>query len=241
MKREPVRTILLYILTFVLIFLVVFLIHFVITYDKGLSKKTGTCVFESNTSEFNYFMSDNQMMSLCDGYNDINVKVDVGGKTVNVKATIYNGDDHVVGEKDGLYINGNKVASDTYTSGFSNLFVFGDILYVLNSNDNLTDLFVYSGDGEQIYDLSSVLSQANISDKAFEVIAETDNSFNTIITNAHLDSKSFKFDETGFTFNSDIGRECNVNEIYSGSNYKVNYSNNEFGNPTFVNYVECRK
>ena len=195
------------------------------------------CIFQVSVLEYNQIMN-GQNTSICNGYNELNINdVIINGQTIEIKAIIFNGSNHNLNENEGLFIGGKRVLTETYNQYKSNLNLVNNLLYIVSKNENAINVQAFNG-VDIIYDLNKTLAELKIADQVFNLLAQTDSTINPILTTNNIDQNSLTFDKTGFTFNSDIKKQC-IPGQNKGTTYKIVYINGVFNAPSPTGVVAC--
>ncbi len=250
MKGEKARLIIIYILIAVIIGLVGYLIYnfFMNTNDENDditdpaaitdSIITEDCTFEVTSNDYSTIIN-GQTSNICGGFNKLVINdIVLDGKNMDVSVIYYNGDSINGNNNAGFYIDDKRVVKNASKKFVNHIGVFDNKLFIFSPNDGKPNVVVYNSLGERIYDLETALAQAKISDPAFTELAKTNTSLDTTLKNSSINSATFNFEPTGFTFSTDAKNECKVGEII-GSTYSVAFSGNDFTLPQFVSYVNC--
>lgn len=224
------RTIIMYILTFIVIGLISFLIYFMITFKENTIRKE--CILHVDINILNSILDRNLTGNLCHGYNQINTDVSLQNNTLKLKTIIYNGDNHKQTDEEGIYLNDKKIISNP-NSSTNKFFKTSELLYLLTPDNN--NLLVFSSSGEKIYNLQNSLNKNTLIDQNLTKVMQAE----TRVTFDMIDIDSFVFDDSGFSFNTSIKKECPGNITSKGSIYRVNYNSQTFQNPTYVSDVPC--
>lgn len=246
--KNKIRMLIIYFLMLLVFALVGYLIYFVMTYESPSESKvekdtyseekfevTSECTYEITMSDFNNFANGKSTLDLCDEYNKFNVSgVNLENKKLNIELIYYNGATSGI-DDEGVFINKERVINNLAKDHLLNLGVFDNVLYIKTFTDSTVDVMAYNSYGTEVYRLSKSLSETPITDAVFKDLSLE----NTSLNNTNIDSNSFVFGTGGFSFNSDIKKECLDGQLYKGSTYKVNYIDGTFSNPTFVNNVGC--
>ena len=102
------------------------------------------------------------------------------------------------------------------------LYVIDNKLFILDNNDK-SNVTVYSKEYAKIYDLKETLDTLKLSEPAFT---------NVLVSSDIINPNSFVFNPNNFTFETQQETETGVQP---GSTYQVNFTNEDFENPTLVN------
>lgn len=154
------------------------------------------------------------------GYSRYNVTgLSLGGQTLNV-SIIYT--DQEDGNKAGIYVNNRRAT--TIVNNVTNIKfgVFDDKLFILDNNNNESNVLVFAGDSTKVYDLKETLESSEITDPVL----------NQVISSTTINPNSFSFTATNFTFQAQMTDSSN--QVVAGSRYQVTFTGNEFSKPTFV-------
>lgn len=242
MNREKKQFIFIYIL---LIILVILLIALTFSVLNNAPKKTNIspgsvkslnvnpypntnpkCIFNVSLEDYN-----NLAKAGCQGgytqYNIDNVTLD----NTKLKITVVSSDKNQ--KKAGIIINDKKVLSKVYNVAAVKFYITGSKLFILDTNNNKTELLAVNRDGKVIYSLQKVLTEEKIKDKAF-----TKNGNKKSISSSDLNPSSISLAEGQFTFQT-TSNACAEGKEVSGSTYKVTYKNDVFSTPKFEDYVKC--
>ena len=152
------------------------------------------------------------------GYSRYNVTgLSLGGQTLNV-SIIYTDQD---GNKAGIYVNDRRAT--TIVNNVTNIKfgVFDDKLFILDNNNNESNVLVFASDSTKVYDLKETLESSSITDPAL----------NQVLSSSTINPNSFNFTATNFTFQAQITSD---NQTLTGSTYQVTFTGNEFSKPEFV-------
>ena len=152
------------------------------------------------------------------GYSRYNVTgLSLGGQTLNV-SIIYTDQD---GNKAGIYVNDRRAT--TIVNNVTNIKfgVFDDKLFILDNNNNESNVLVFASDSTKVYDLKETLESSEITDPVL----------NQVLSSSTINPNSFNFTATNFTFQAQITSD---NQILAGSTYQVTFTGNEFSKPEFV-------
>ncbi len=247
MKGEKIRLVIIYILIAVIIGLVGYLIYnFFINKDEEKTSPatvtenviTEDCTFDVTSGDYSAIIN-GQTSNICGGFNKFTINdVVLDGKNIDVSVIYYNGNITSDDDRTGMYIDDKRVVKNASKDYLNHIGVFDNKLFIFSPNDGKPNVVVYNSLGERVYDLETALAQAKITDPAFAEIAKTNTSLDTTLKNSSINSSSFNFGPTGFTFNTNGKSECQAGEII-GSTYNVAFSGNNFVAPQFVSYVNC--
>lgn len=237
MKGEKNKLILIYVLMFLVIILIVALTFVILNSTKKDTNKevqanntptveinpypevSKECTFDITLAQYNSLTGPN-----CKGgytrYNITNISVD--GKNLNT-VIIYSDQN---GNKAGLYLNNKKVLSKVNNPANIKMGLFDTKLFILDNNNNESNVLAYSSDATKLYDLKEILAEAKITDPAFQNLA------NQTISSKTIDPNGFTFNADNFTFKTQTVDA--TNQIVTGSTYKVSFTNENFTKPTFV-------
>ena len=232
MKGEKSKVILVYVLTLLVIGLIVALTLVILNSNEkeenhsSSANNTPTvdvnpfpniseeCTFNFTLDEYNALTGPRCK----NGYSRYNVTgLSLGGQTLNV-SIIYTDQD---GNKAGIYVNDRRAT--TIVNNVTNIKfgVFDDKLFILDNNNNESNVLVFASDSTKVYDLKETLESSSITDPAL----------NQVLSSSTIDPNSFNFTATNFTFQAQITSD---NQILAGSTYQVTFTGNEFSKPEFV-------
>lgn len=153
------------------------------------------------------------------GYSRYNVTgLSLGEQTLNVSIIYTDQEDD---NKAGIYVNDRRAT--TIVNNVTNIKfgVFDDKLFILDNNNNESNVLVFASDSTKVYDLKETLESSSITDPAL----------NQVLSSSTIDPNSFNFTATNFTFQAQITSD---NQILAGSTYQVTFTGNEFSKPEFV-------
>lgn len=154
------------------------------------------------------------------GYSRYNL-TDINLGNNNLEVVIIYSDKN--GAKSGLYINKTRVVSKVDNLLNIRLGIFDNKLFLLDKNNNEANVLVYNSNSENIYSLKDTLDEIKISDPNFQAVSTDPISTKTI------DPNSFQFTPTYFSFKT---RLINNNQTIAGSQYIVNFTGEDFSDPT---------
>ena len=233
MKGEKSKVILVYVLMLLVIGLIVALTFVVLNSNQKeenhSSSANNTPTVDVNTypniSEectFNLTLDEYNALTgpRCkNGYSRYNVAgLSLGGQTLNVSIIYTDQEDD---NKAGIYVNDRRAT--TIVNNVTNIKfgVFDDKLFILDNNNNESNVLVFASDSTKVYDLKETLESSSITDPAL----------NQVLSSSTIDPNSFNFTATNFTFQAQITSD---NQILAGSTYQVTFTGNEFSKPEFV-------
>ena len=237
MKGEHSKIILVYILMLLVVGLVIAL-TFVILNNNSNDEHNESTANNRPTVDVNPYpniSSECTFILTLDEYNALTgpmckggySRYDVTGLNIDgkeLKAIVIYSDQN--GNKAGLYINDRK--NITKIDNVSNIKfgVYDNKLFVLDNNNNESNVLAFTSDSTKVYDLKESLESSKISDPAFQ------NYGNATITSSNVDPASFVFTDANFTFKTKLVDSSN--QTISGSTYQVTFSGKDFSKPTFV-------
>lgn len=233
MKGEKSKVILVYILMLLVIGLIVALTFVVLNSNEKEEEHESPAITTPkvdvnpypNISEactFNLSMAEYNAITgpKCkNGYSRYNVTdLSVGGQTMNV-AVIYTDQE---GNKAGIYVNDRRAT--TVVNNVTNIKfgIFDDKLFILDNNNNESNVLVFANDSTKVYDLKETLESSKITDPAL----------NQVLSSTTINPNSFSFTTTNFTFQAQMTDSSN--QVVNGSKYQVTFTGNEFSKPTFL-------
>lgn len=233
MKGEKSKVILVYVLMLLVIGLIVALTFVVLNSNQKeenhSSSANNTPTVDVNTypniSEectFNLTLDEYNALTgpRCkNGYSRYNVAgLSLGGQTLNVSIIYTDQEDD---NKAGIYVNDRRTT--TIVNNVTNIKfgVFDDKLFILDNNNNESNVIVFASDSTKVYDLKETLESSSITDPAL----------NQVLSSSTINPNSFNFTATNFTFQAQL---TNDNQILAGSTYQVTFTGNEFSKPEFV-------
>lgn len=233
MKREKSKVILVYVLMLLVIGLIVALTFIVLNSNKK-EENHSTSANNTPTVDVNPFpnISEECTFNLAldeynvltgpkckNGYSRYNINgLSLGGQTINV-SVIYTDQE---GNKAGIYINDRRAT--TVVNNVTNIKfgIFDDKLFILDNNNNESNVLVFASDSTKVYDLKETLDSSEI----------TDPILNQVLSSTTINPNSFNFTATNFTFQAQMTDSSN--QILAGSTYQVTFTGNEFSKPTFI-------
>ena len=237
MKGEKSKIILVYILMLLVVGLVIAL-TFVILNNNSNDEHNESTTNNRPTVDVNPYpniSSECTFILTLDEYNALTgpmckggySRYDVTGLNIDgkeLKAVVIYSDQN--GNKAGLYINDRK--NITKIDNVSNIKfgVYDNKLFVLDNNNNESNVLAFTSDSAKVYDLKESLESSKISDPAFQ------NYGNATITSSNVDPASLVFTDANFTFKTKLVDSSN--QTISGSTYQVTFSGKDFSKPTFV-------
>ena len=173
------------------------------------------CTFDLTISEYNALTGP----GCKNGYSRYNLTdVTLGDSTLDV-VIIYTDLD---GNKAGIYVDDKRattIVDDVTNIKFG---IFDEKLFILDKNNGESNVFAYSVDSLQIYNLKETLSDLNI----------TDTLTNAVVTSQTIDQDSFSFSASEFTFTVQISDDAG--QVITGSTYRVTFSGEVFADPEVV-------
>lgn len=230
--KEKGKLILIYVLMFLVIVLIVALTFVVLnntSKEKNQSFKANNtptvdvnpypeisdeCTFNLTLNEYNALTGP----KCKGGYSRYNVTgLTINEKTINL-VIIYSDEN---GTKEGLYVNDSRKANITDVANIK-LGIFDNKLFILNKNNNESNVLVYANDSTKLYDLKETLDSKKILDPILSVN----------ITSKTIDPNSFNFTDNNFTFKTKLVNDANQ-DVY-GSTYQVNFTKNNFSDPVAI-------
>lgn len=237
MKREKNKVILIYSLMILVVALIVALTFTIINNPSKKVPKESTanvtptvdvnpyptineeCTFSLTLNEYNGITGP----KCKGGYSRYNITgIALEGKKINI-SVIYTDQE---GNKSGLYVNDQKATTKVDDLARIKLGIFDNKLFILDNNDNASNVLVYDKDQIKVYDLKETLEENKISDPAFQ------NAETKTISNKTIDPNSFNFTAGNFTFKTRLIDA--MDQVISGGVYKVTFSGNDFSKPVFV-------
>ena len=178
------------------------------------------CTFDLTLDEYNALTGP----KCKNGYSRYNISnIQIGGQTIPV-TVIYTDLD---GNKAGLYVKDKRATTKMDNVTNVKFGIFAEKLFVLDTNNNESNVLVYSKESLKLYDLKETLESLKITDPAFTNLNDS------TISSKTIDPASFNFSNTEFTFKTQTIDSSN--QIISGSTYKVTFNEDKFNNPEFVN------
>ena len=237
MKGEKSKIVLIYILMLLVIALVVALTFVILNNNSKQESKESSATTTptvdvnpypniSDICTFNLSLSDYNALTgpgCKGGYSRYNVTdITLEGQPINV-VVIYSDQN---GNKAGLYINDHRFGTKVDNVTNFKLGIFDNKLFILDTNNNESNVLVFKSDSTKVYDLKEALSSAKISDPAFQTLADP------VISSKTIDSSGFSFGANSFTFKTQAN---NAGQVINGSTYQVNFNGDEFSKPTFIN------
>lgn len=247
MKGEKIRVIIIYVLVIVIIALVGYLIYnFFINNKEDNTKKeevkvsdiASECTFGVTSADYNAVVNGNNS-NLCGGLNKLKINdIILSGTQMNVEVNYYNGNVNAEDEKMGFYINGKRILKLASNGNRNNIGVFDNKLFIFTADKDKPNVVVYDNNGTKVYDLQTALAGAKISDPAFVEIAKTNQNLDVVVKNSSINTNSFSFGPTEFTFATAVSDNCQPGTNI-GSNYKVTFSGNNFSVPEFISFNVC--
>ena len=249
MKRGKIKVVIIYLLVLVLICLVSYLIYFINNTKQEPTQKPqeesqtiieevdevpDKCIFDVTLEQFNTLSSNPSSIALCEGKNKINISdVTLNNETADIYSYYYNGETTEIDNTIGIYLNDLKIVSGNKNT----IGVFNNLVFIKNTT-KYTNVLVFDNNAQNIYNLENVLTQTPIEDPVFTEMNKTNQNINTKVSLENIDSNSFNFQQTEFTFNTTLGT-CVEGQMFKGSTYKVTFNEGTFTNPTFVQNVNC--
>lgn len=232
MKGEKNKVILVYVLMLLVIGLIVALTFVVLNSNKK-EENHSSSANDTPTVDVNQFpnISEECTFNLAldeynaltgprckNGYSRYNVTgLSLNGQTINV-SVIYTDQ---AGNKAGIYVNDRRattVVNDVTNIKFS---VFDNKLFILDNNNNESNVLVFASDSTKVYDLKETLESSSITDPAL----------NQVLSSSTINPNSFNFTAANFTFQAQLTSD---NQVLAGSTYQVTFTGNEFSKPEFV-------
>ena len=233
MKEEKGKLILVYVLMLLVIGLIVALTLVVLNNNPKNENKavkndhapkidvnpypeiSAECTFNLTIDEYNALTGP----KCKNGYSRYNISnANIDGKNMLV-TVIYN---DLEGDKMGLFVNDRRVSNIVTNVTNYKVYVIDNKLFILDNNDK-SNVTVYSKEYAKIYDLKETLDTLKLSEPAFT---------NVLVSTDIINPNSFVFNPNNFTFETQQETETGVQP---GSTYQVNFTNEDFENPTLVN------
>lgn len=233
MKGEKSKLILVYFLMLLVIGLIVALTFIILNNSPKEEEKESTanttptvdvnpyptisdeCTFNLTVDEYNALTGP----GCKGGYSRYNVNnLNIDGKQMNI-VIIYSDTN---GNKAGLYVNDRKVANTITNVASIKFGIFSSKLFILDNNNNESNVLVFNADSTKVYDLKEILDSSKI----------TDPILNQIISSTTINPNSFNFTDSYFTFQAQLVDGNNV--ATPGSTYQVTFTSDDFSKPTFV-------
>lgn len=160
------------------------------------------------------------------GYSRYNLTdINLGDKSLEI-VIIYSDTN---GNKSGLYLNKTRVIKKADNLLNIRLGIFDNKLFILDKNDNKSNVLVYNSNGENVYNLEENLDEAQIQDPNLQATSTEPISTQTI------DPNSFQFTENNFSFQT---RLIANNQVINGSQYIVNFTGEDFSDPTINTNIQ---
>lgn len=158
------------------------------------------------------------------GYSRYNLTdISLGDNNLNV-VIIYSDTN---GNKSGLYVNSTRVINKVDNLLNIRLGIFDSKLFILDKNNNESNVLVYNSNGENVYNLKETLEETQIIEPNFQSVSTDPISSKTI------DSNSFKFESNQFTFQTRL--VTTDNQTITGSQYIVSFTGEDFADPVTIN------
>ena len=242
MKGEKSKIILIYVLLVIVLALIVALGYVVIT---STPKETESNVGHGTTVDVNPYpnVSSQCIFSVSlEEYNALTYAGCEGGYTrYDINNVVLNGNPLTLSviysdkgqPKAGFIVNNRRVIQKIDNVTLLKFGIFVNKLFVLDNNNNQSNVVVINSEGNTIYNLKNELEKLKIKDNAF-----TQNGNNTPINNTNLNPASFNFADGVFTFATTFDA-CNNGAAASGTNYQVTYSGEKFNKPEATSPVAC--
>ena len=242
MKREKNKIILIYVLLVIVLALIVALGYVVIT---STPKETESNVGHGTTVDVNPYpnVSSQCIFSVSlEEYNALTYAGCEGGYTrYDINNVVLNGNPLTLSviysdkgqPKAGFIVNNRRVIQKIDNVTLLKFGIFDNKLFVLDNNNNQSNVVVINSEGNTIYNLKNELEKLKIKDNAF-----TQNGNTTPINNTNLNPASFNFADGVFTF-ATTSDACNNGAAASGTNYQVTYSGEKFNKPEATSPVAC--
>lgn len=240
MKREDKQMILIYFLIFLIIVLLIVLTKYIINSVKKPENDNVSpapvkqvdinpypnvneeCIFDISFKDYNSLTQ-----AGCEnGYTRYNINDIVVNETKLNISIIYSDKEQI---KTGMFINDKKVKSNIDKVENIKFGIFDNKLFILDKTNNAANALAYNSDGEEVYNLKTVLENEKIIDLS---------TGDTNITPNTLNRDTFKFTEGVIEFDS-ISNNCENGEKSKGSHYKVIYKNEKFEKPEFMELISC--
>ncbi len=242
MKGEKSKIILIYVLLVIVLALIVALGYVVIT---STPKETESNVGHGTTIDVNPYpnVSSQCIFSVSlEEYNALTYAGCEGGYTrYDINNVVLNGNPLTLSviysdkgqPKAGFIVNNRRIIQKIDNVTLLKFGIFDNKLFVLDTNNNQSNVVVINSEGKTIYNLKNELEKLKIKDKVF-----TANGNNEEITNTNLNPASFNFADGVFTF-ATTSDACNNGAAASGTNYQVTYSGEKFNKPEATSPVAC--
>lgn len=242
MKGEKSKIILIYVLLVIVLALIVALGYVVIT---STPKETESNVGHGTTIDVNPYpnVSSQCIFSVSlEEYNALTYAGCEGGYTrYDINNVVLNGNPLTLSviysdkgqPKAGFIVNNRRIIQKIDNVTLLKFGIFDNKLFVLDTNNNQSNVVVINSEGKTIYNLKNELEKLENEDKVF-----TANGNNEEITNTNLNPASFNFADGVFTF-ATTSDACNNGAAASGTNYQVTYSGEKFNKPEATSPVAC--
>lgn len=180
------------------------------------------CTFNITQSEYQALTT----AGCTGGYTRYDIN-DIKINELQVKVSVIYSDKN--GRKTGLFVNDKVITNKVDSIANFKFGIFDSKLFIIDYNNNESNVLVVNQKGKKIYDLKEVLEEKRIKELA---------TGDTTVKNKNLDPASFTFYEGGFEFNSSVST-CQTGSNSKGSHFKVIYKNEKFEKPEFMNLIEC--
>ena len=246
MKGAKIRVAVIYILVIIIIGLVSYLIYNFFINNKDVNNKEEVkvndiaeqCTVNISSGDYSSVINGNNS-NICAGLNKLIINdIILDGTQIDLQVNYYNGNTDVDDGIMGMYIDGKRILPLASSNNKNNIGIFDNKLFIFVENQDKPNVVVYDKNGKKVYGLDTALAGANISDPAFVEMAKTNKDLNVTLRNSSINSNSFSFGPTEFTFSTALKGKCTVGTNI-GSNYKVTFSGDNFSVPEPVSFNVC--